>query len=500
MKTHPLAAARDRALHRLRTLVGELGADGGTLTPAVYDTARVATLLPQRPHTGELLDWLASRQHPDGGWGTPHIPRARDLPTLAAILALHRDPAHRDAAHRGATFLRRHAPTHWGGPPGHDIPVAVELLLPPLLQEARAARLVVPDVPYQALRDLGEHRRRLIAHRALHRPGTAPVHSWEGWGVSADGLPADGSGGIGHSPAATAAALRQAAHHPGAGRLEDYLTRAASAARAPLLPTVWPIGNFERTWVLHTLALAGLLHHPLLADACARQLDLLQASLTPDGIGMSDHFTADGDITATATVVLALAGRPADITVVDRFRYQDHYRTYPHELQPSLTSTAHALHAHAAAQPPHRPTEAPEPARRLLRERQGADGRWDGDKWHTSWIYTTAQVITALPDDPAARRAVQALLHAQHPDGGWGAGPRATAGETGYAVLALHTAAPQSPSSTAALHHAADWLIRWHDTRRPCDCHLWTGKEPYCPTRVDHAVALAALTIALGGR
>ncbi|MEU0403757.1 prenyltransferase/squalene oxidase repeat-containing protein [Streptomyces sp. NPDC006197] len=495
MSTHS-AAVRDQALHRLRTLVGELGTGGGVLTPSVYDTARVAALLPHRPHTGELLDWLASRQHPDGGWGTPHIPQARDLPTLAAVLALHRSPAHRDAAHSGATFLRRHAPAHWGGTPGHDIPVAVEVLLPPLLYEARTAGLAVPVAPYRALCDLGEHRRRLIARRAPHPPGTAPLHSWEGWGTATDGLPVDGSGGIGHSPAATAAALRQSTQPPGAGRLEDYLTRAATAARAPLLPTVWPIGNFERTWVLHALALAGLLHHPLLADVCARQLDLLQASLTSDGIGMSHHFTADGDITATAVVVLALAGRPVGTTAVDRFRHQDHYRTYPNELQPSLTTTAHALHAHTAAQPPHQTAEAPEPVRRLLLERQGPDGRWDRDKWHTSWIYTTAQVVTALPEGPAARRAVRALLQAQHPDGGWGASPRATAGETGYAVLALHTAAPHSPASIAALHRAADWLTRWHDTRRPCDCRLWTGKEPYCPTRVDYAVALTALTVA----
>ncbi|MEU2516473.1 hypothetical protein [Streptomyces syringium] len=496
MSTHPSTTAHERALHRLRVLIAELGTGGGTLTPAVYDTARAATLLPERPHACEMLDWLASRQQPDGGWGTPRIPLARDLPTLAAILALHRSPAHHDAARHGTEFLHQHAPQHWGGPPAQDIPVGLELLLPPLLDEARTARLRVPDTPYQALRALGEHRRRLIARRAPHAPGTAPVHSWEGWGAPAGDLPIDGSGGIGHSPAATAAALRHNAHHALADRLEDYLTR-ASSNRPPLQPTVWPIDNFERTWALHALALAGLLHHRLLADECARQLDLLQESLTPEGIGMSDHFTADGDITATATAVLALAGRPADIATVDHFRHQDHYRTYPHELQTSLTTTAHALHAHALhAAPGHPQAGPPDHVRRFIRERQDRNGRWSGDKWHTSWIYTTAQIITALPTDPAAQHGVHALLDAQQPDGGWGAGRQATPGETGYAVLALRTAAQHDPLPTAARRRAADWLTRWHATGQPCDCHLWTGKEPYCPTRVDQTVALAALVTA----
>ncbi|MFH8980243.1 prenyltransferase/squalene oxidase repeat-containing protein [Streptomyces varsoviensis] len=489
-----MSTAHDKALHRLCGLVGELGTDGGTLTPAVYDTARIATLLPSRRHTDGILDWLASRQRADGGWGAPRIPHARDLPTLAAILALHRSPAHRAAARYGADFLRRHAPRHWGGPPGQDIPVGLELLLPPLLDEARAARLPLPDAPYEALRALNEHRRHLLRRRAPHAPGTAPVHSWEGWGTTIHSLPVDGSGSIGHSPAATATALAQAADHPLADRLEDYLARAAGSARPPLLPTVWPIDNFERVWGLHALALAGLLHHRLLADVCARHLDLLQRSLTPEGMGMSDHFTADGDITATATAVLALAGRPAGIAAVDRFRHRDHYRTYPHELQTSLTTTAHALHTHALhTAPGHLRSGRPESVLQFIRERQHRDGRWSGDKWHTSWIYTTAQIITALPAGPAVQHGVQALLRAQRTDGGWGAGGQATAGETGYAVLALHTAARHEPLTTTALHRAADWLSHWQETRQPCDCRLWTGKEPYCPTRVDQTVALAAL-------
>ncbi|MFI6585565.1 hypothetical protein [Embleya sp. NPDC050493] len=209
---------------------------------------------------------------------------------------------------------------------------------------------------------------------------------------------------------------------------------------------------------------------------------------------MSDHFTADGDITATATAVLALAGRPTDTTALDRFRHEDHYYTYPNELQPSLTTTAHALHAHALHAPTtHRPPAPTEPALGFLRNRQDTHGRWTGDKWHTSWIYTTAQVVTALPTDPATPHAIRALLDAQHPDGGWGAHRHAGAGETGYAVLALHRVDNPPDATAKALARAGRWLTSWQESGDACDCLLWTGKEPYCPRRVDRIVALAAL-------
>lgn len=72
----------------LRHLVGALGRGGGEITPAVYDTAMCLRFLPPSDGVGAALQWLLSQQHEDGGWGDPAVPRARIVPSLAAILAL----------------------------------------------------------------------------------------------------------------------------------------------------------------------------------------------------------------------------------------------------------------------------------------------------------------------------------------------------------------------------------------------------------------------------
>ncbi|NJN18809.1 MAG: hypothetical protein HC822_22410 [Oscillochloris sp.] len=73
----------------LRMLLNDLGNDGGLLSPSIYDTAQTMRLgrrtLEQQTTS---MDWLLSRQEADGGWGATHQPAARELPTVAALLAL----------------------------------------------------------------------------------------------------------------------------------------------------------------------------------------------------------------------------------------------------------------------------------------------------------------------------------------------------------------------------------------------------------------------------
>ncbi|WP_262705055.1 MULTISPECIES: prenyltransferase/squalene oxidase repeat-containing protein [Streptomyces] len=486
---------------RLRALTSSLGTNGGLMSPAVYDTARATSLLDTAPATRHhRLAWLLSQQHSDGGWGHPHASHARDLPTLAAILALHDHPAAHTSVRKAVDFLHQHAPRTWNSPLPEDLLVGVELTVPVLLDEAARRGIPLPAA-YGPLRTLGEQRRRLIQAHAPHPPGSSAAYSWETWAPLDDPSMIDGTGGIGHSPAATATWIHH--NHSSApplllDRAQQYLHDAGTATgTAYLLPTAWPITVFERVWVLYALARAGLTQHPRLKDSCDHQLDRITASLTPDGLGFSDHFMVDGDITATALATLALTGRPTDAGVLDRFRTHDHYGTYPGELQNSVTTTAHALHAlTATGTAPHQ--LPPEPVDFLL-DHQNDQGRWDGDKWHTSWIYTTAQTLTALTAHPrahhATHNALTCLVNAQNPDGSWGTNPIPTAGETGHAVLALHTAhaAATIPHLAEALHRAAAWLTQWHRGNTPCACGLWISKDLYCPTRIDEATALTAL-------
>src|SRR5689334_7523545 len=120
----------EQIIAELRQLIANLGASGGLVSPAVYDTAQVLRTAPPSVDIRPALDWLYSQQQPDGGWGNPALPHARDVPTLGAMLALQeldRRPCARSAIQAGRAFLQRHAACWSGGLPEH-LPVAVELV------------------------------------------------------------------------------------------------------------------------------------------------------------------------------------------------------------------------------------------------------------------------------------------------------------------------------------------------------------------------------------
>ncbi|WP_437585270.1 hypothetical protein [Sorangium sp. So ce1000] len=486
-------------------LVAELGRGGGLVSPSVYDTAAVlmCDLFPDARES--IVTWLLDQQRSDAGWGLSSVPRARDLPTLASIVALHpyRElmPQVRRACEGGLEFLRGQA-AHWGSSLPDDIPVGLELLLPRLLDQASSLGLCVDRSPYGALIALGARRRALIGN-VRPAAGSAASHSWEGWGSGSSRDLIDVSGGVGHSPAATAAWLvasrGQRDLAPARAAAHDYLRRASSSTRVGILgvvPTVWPINRFEQAWVLYALRVLDLLDHPRLRDVARPQLLDLGAALRPEGIGMSDAFTQDGDITSTVIATLGELGAPRAIDALRRFERDGVFVTYANELQPSLTTNAHAIHALAS-----RGEKASKPARYLL-DRQQPDGRWVGDKWHSSWIYTTSQVLLALSREDqlsAVESGMHALLRAQRDDGGWGAGGAATAAETAYAVLALHAARGNrelEPLARGAWQRGCDWLLAHDDADIDQEENLrWIGKELYCPARVDRAWVLSALLV-----
>ncbi len=493
---------------QLKADIQSLGAQGGVLTPSVYDTAQVLRDAPPtdpRPAVG----WLMRQQRPDGGWGSELMPLARHIPTLAAVLALRGTsdtPESRRAVEGGIEFFRRNAEAWaFAGPPPDDIPVASELILPRLLEEAAAVGIELPHQPFHSLSALGTRRRGLIA-RMKHRAGTAPIHSFEAWGTEPDVNVLDGSKGVGNSPAATAHWLRlhRTAVAAGARAMpeevrgaEEFLRGAAEATGTGLpgvVPTVWPIVHYEQSWSLLALFSTGLLEHPGLRDVVRPQLDALHRAVRPEGYGMSESFVCDGDITSTCVAMLKDTGYAVDGGLLQRYQLADgQFITYAHEMQPSVTTTAHGVMALAIlGQDVSRQV-------RWLAEKRGADGLWRMDKWHASWLYSTSQVMLALCRAGATevvQPAVEALLQAQHAGGGWGMAPTPSLLETAYAVHALRALRGPGlfrPEVKQALQRAARWMAARKEASSEQHEMLWTGKELYRPFRLDRVFECSAM-------
>lgn len=491
----------DILLTDLRSLITNLGKDGGLISASVYNTAQVLRLCPPQQGVGSAMDWLLGQQQADGGWGDPAAPLARDVPTLASVLALHtygNRKATRDAAWAGLAFLRRQV-GKWRQPLPDDLPVGVELLLPWLLDEAAALGLELPREPYAALVALGKHRRRLIA-RMQSGTVTTAAHSWEAWGIDPEPELIDGAGGVGHSPAATAAWLKAAVGRTDLADVREvaqlYLVQAAAATGEIIpgvVPTVWPITRFEQSFGLYILLIAGLLNHPQLQDVVRTQVNDLAYALRPGGLGMSDFFIPDGDDTAAGIAVLCAAGHQVDLAILRQFENDDHFFTFAGELQPSLSVTARAVHALAFAR------EEVARAQSFLIERQCPDGRWLSDKWHSSWLYTTLHVVLALTNSRhvgALKSAVDAMLAYQHADGGWGIDSKSTATETAYGILALRTLRDYGlldGVALDALRKAHQWLLGNYRPFNVSEDKYWIDKELYHPFRVDRAFELSAM-------
>lgn len=498
-------------LEELRQLIAELGKDGGKISPSIYDTAQRLRFYPPTEGVEPALAWLVEQQHMDGGWCDPDVPAARDASTLAALLALaqyRQDDEARGVIRAGLAFLQRQA-AQWADIPLDGLPIAVEVVLPRLLSEAQAAGLEIDMTPYARLCALGRKKLEILSKLPL-RAGSAPVYSWEAFGTTPTPDLLDRVDSVGHSPAATARWLQLAQGKPelsqAIARAEAYLERAHRATDTPIpgvLPVVFPITSFELCYAPYALLLAGILCQKPAQPALEQVVTQLRYLLTIDhGVGFGDGFVADVDDTAVATAVLETLGYEVDGACVMQFRRQDHFFTFAYELNPSVFSNAHAVHALAL-----QGRRVPEVERFLL-GRQQPRGEWPPDKWHTCWRYTTLEVMSALVEvdqKEAVRRAVDALRAGQQAGGGWARNGRVSVMETVYSVIGLglgERSGVLSDEGKAQLEQGLAWLQRQSHlatSGRVTASHeelRWLSKEVYSPRRVDLAYRLAALLMA----
>lgn len=489
---------RDALLNNLVGIVAATTSQGGQVSASIYDTAQCLRFMEDAPCPPATLDWLLSQQQPDGGWGSLSMPLARSISTMASMLALierDRRPIAQAAVAQGQRFLFELADQWPAGVPD-DLPVGLELLLPALIEQLQAADIDGPWPTFDTLVAYGNRRRYALAERTLPT-GSRHAHSWESFGRTPALELIDGVGSVSHNPAATAAWLRATAgseyqhnlaYQQARKRAAAYLhacQQATDTGVPGVVPGVWPMPRFEQTFVLYALVAADLLNEPALRDVAEQQVRDMQGALGPRGVGLSDHFEVDGDDTAAALVILAEAGLYTDPACLNYFDAGDHFCAYPGELHSSTSLTARAVHAlWATDQPFERYLDY------LLRN-QLPDGRWPGDKWHQSWLYTTAHVLIALSAcelyEPVVRGGV-AVLCAQHADGGWG-----TLEETAFAILGLRASAAllEQPELLAAMQRGQQWLLA-HAGQLEALPPAWIGKELYTPTRIVQSMILSA--------
>lgn len=493
----------DILVHDLSGLLGEVGHAGGRVSPSVYDTALIARLAPPKEGPEPALDWLLSQQQGDGGWGSPRYPLGRDLPTLAAVLALwelRRDARGRDACAAGLAFLRIQSP-QWSSI-AEDIPLSLELTLPALVQEAISAGLDVSIEPYRLLTEVGEKKRKRFAQTKVTR-ATPPSYAWEALDLSASDDLIDEAGSVGTSPAATAAWLSRARRGQVAAALrrdaELYLERAAEATGTGVpgvVPLVFPVDRFEQAWSLLAVLSSGAAASPQVRATAQAIAGDLARGVTPLGMAHTDCFGPDGDDTSCGVAALRLSGHAVTLDCVRRFEGEEHFFTHFGERNPGVSTNAHALYAVSLC------GEDSPVAREFLLSRQAPDGRFLADKFYASWLYATHRATLALratEDAAALAKIAVALCDRQHEDGGYGAGPAPTGVETAYGLLALRSLAGKRvrPGELGSrIARARGWLLSHYRPFHRDDTPLWIGKELYAMPRVDRATELAAMLAA----
>lgn len=114
-------------------------------------------------------------------------------------------------------------------------------------------------------------------------------------------------------------------------------------------------------------------------------------------------------------------GRSPDIGAVLQFEDADWFRTYFHEVGPSISTNVHVLGALKQAGYDKCHPRVRKVLEFIRSSKEPGRFCWR-DKWHRSAYYTTAHLICAASnyDDALCSDAIGWILNTQRPDGSWG--------------------------------------------------------------------------------
>jgi halimadienyl-diphosphate synthase len=473
------------------------GFGGGQLTTSAYDTAWLARVRSPVDSAQlafpDALEWLLQNQNPSGSWSGP-FPHDI-LPTLSASVALGSlpdnlkhvcaSPAARALAYLTACLSRWQVGIHES--------IGFEMQLPSLVRSLNKLDIQL-DIPnYGDVIELMQAKLIRSSGDQLAAGRSSLIHSLEGFvGIlDPEVVPRLRSpqGHYGHSPAATAAVLRQV----GWDEQSALWLRELQARQNGGVPNVFAIDAFEAAWSLHFL----LSVNPRLAESplCDRIVRRLQNATDPvrgNSWAVEDYFPKDSDDTGLVLAVLAMAGKAVDSSVLLRFESTAGFVCWANERNASISANAHVLEAFILSRGDNLYRSQMAKATNFLLASRLPDGSWL-DKWHASPFYAVfcASRSLALHPDPAIRGEILPslgwLMAQQRADGSWGlwAG---SAEETAYAILTLiHS---KLPGTCEAMRRGQAWIEAHYADPRP---ELWIGKQLYSPIRVVEAAVLAAL-------
>jgi hypothetical protein len=509
-------------------LAGLVREPWGQVSPSVYETGRLVALAPWLVGHSQRQRFLVDSQRPDGAWGGPEGYAL--VPTLSATEALFATLRRRDAGmpteaggvgyrsllyatKRGLRFL-----AEWSRRPGSsalpDTP-AIEIIVSALVESINGYLDQLDDVPVTGL-DEWRGSARLGVPESVDRAVLAAVrarlsaglpvpeklmHSLEVAGpvaVRVPGVRPVPPGTVGASPAATAAWLGDRVPIGDTGGALQHLEDVATRHGGPV-PCGFPVGTFERAWVLSGLAAAGFT-----SAIPGRLTASLHGQLGTAGAAGGPGLPADADTTAVVLLALAACGVRRGPDLLRAYEQDRHFCTWPGESNPSVSTNAHVLEAYGAwcAAGHDVPSRYLTTVQRLgewLRAQQGADGSWL-DRWHASPYYATACCALALHgydrvrSASAVAKAVDWVLATQRVDGSWGRWT-GTVEETAYAlqiVLVAGHVGDVHASTTVAAGYG--YLRRSVD--RNGEPALWHDKDLYRPAAIVRAAALGAMHLA----
>ncbi|OSC42086.1 prenyltransferase/squalene oxidase repeat-containing protein [Mycobacterium decipiens] len=482
---------------------------GNGVSSTCYDTAWVARLGQIDAELGDLaVDWLCEHQLPDGSWGAeyPFCYEDRLLSTLAAVVSLTSTRHRRTCAvqvQKGLLALKNLTSPAREGPrlDIRDATVGFELIAPTLMAEAQRLGLTVRrgESILGELASVREKKLGKLAGKKISRHLTA-AFSVELAGqdklqmLDVDNLQ-ETDGSVKYSPSASAYFALYV--KPRDERALAYISSIVQARRGGA-PAMYRAEIFEILWCLWNLSITDIdLSDPEVGLACKPYLDYVEQRWIPGrGLGWTaNSILVDCDSTSVAYEVLSKFGRSPDLETILQYEEADWFRTYSHEVGPSVSTNIHVLGAlkRAGYDKCH-----PRVRKVLSFIRSSKDhGRWCWrDKWHRSAYYATAHLVIATSnyDDDLCSGAIGWILDTQRSDGSWGFfDGAATAEETAYCIQALVCWQRLSGTSFAAqINRAGAWLSQ---NREPPYPPLWTAKTLFCVETVVRAGILSALRL-----